>query len=138
PVWPGELAGIDARAPEPKQERAVCRECLDPIVQAADPHAVPPVHEDTDRPERVPGEPGLEGAEPARLAALVAPGTQWLAVGRDLLHPAESPLRGIDPTLAIPRQEVRPAEARALGLVAAELTRPGAVFAPFAQELPFR
>src|SRR5262249_18429199 len=132
PVGPGELAGVLARAPEPEQELAVRRECLDPIVQAADPHAVPLVHEDPDRPEGPLGESRLQGAEPAGFAALVAPGLQRLPLGGELLHPAERPLGGVDPAQAIPRQEVRPAEARALRLVAAELAQPGAVLAPLA------
>src|SRR5262249_41003212 len=138
PVGPGESAGVFARAPEPEQELAVRRECLDPIVQAADPHGVPPVREDPDRPEGGPGEFRLQGAEPAGFAALVAPGMPRLPLCGELLHPAERPLCGVDAAHAIPRQEVRPAEARALRLVAAELARPGAVLAPPAPELSFR
>src|SRR5262249_34481074 len=136
PVGPAELARAVARAPEPEQELACRRETLDPIVQAAHPDLVPPVHEDSDRPERLPGEAGLQGTEPTGLAALITPDTERLPLGGELLHPAKRPLCGIDPAFAVPCQEVWSAEARARGLVASELTGPGAVLAPFAPEDP--
>ena len=40
-VGPGELAGAITRAPEAEQELPFGAEKLDPIVQAADAHAVP-------------------------------------------------------------------------------------------------
>src|SRR5262249_8094524 len=62
-VGPGEPARVLAGAPESKEDLSSGREELDPLVQAADADAVLPVHEDPDRPERIPGETRLHGAE---------------------------------------------------------------------------
>src|SRR5262249_28565881 len=110
-------------------------EQLHAVIEAADPDAVVPVHLHGDGPEAVLGVAQFQVAEAAGLGALVAPGQQRLPLRRELLDAATHSFGGVEAALAVPRQEMRSAEARTGRLRSAELAWFIAIRAPLAQEL---
>src|SRR5262245_11072143 len=127
-VGPGKTPGLLAAAADAEKKLAVRREDLHAVVQAADPHPVVSVDHDADRSESGARIAGLQGAETARLIALVAPGQERFPVGRQLLDTADSPLRGVKPALAVLSQKMRSAKSRTSLVIAAELARFETVF----------
>src|SRR5262249_47404586 len=112
-VRPGKLAGTFPGAADAQDVLAFRRELLHAVVQAADPDAVVAVEHDADGTEGELAEAEFQAAEAAGLVALVAPGQERFAFGRQLLHPAGNAFGGVQPALAVLGQEMRAAEARA-------------------------
>src|SRR5262249_9811124 len=114
---------------------ASARKLLDPAPGEADPNAVLLVDADADGPAQARLDCLKRSAEIAGLVAVVAPMVQVLAVGSELLHAADGGLGGVNVAGAVERDELRPADARGFGRIAAELARLHAVLAPFEKKL---